>query len=356
MTDTTSTTPTTGTTTTRTITDTTTGVPMRALRYTEYGGPEVLAVAEAPVPEVGPGKVLVRVEAAGLDRGTVHFVTGEPRLMRLVEGVRRPKHQIIGRDVAGVVEAVGEGVTDLAPGDEVFGTARGALAERVVADPAKLARKPAALSFAQAAAVPVSAQTALAAVRDQGHVQAGQRVLVLGASGGVGTYAVQLAKALGAHVTGVCSAAKAELVRGLGADEVLDYATTDPTDGTARYDVVIDIGGSRKVRALRRALTPTGTLVMVGGEGGGRWFGGIDRQLRAVLWSPVVRQRLRMLVFRETRESLEVLTGYLEAGTVVPAIDSVVDLDGAPDALARLDAGEIRGKVVVAVGPAAAGD
>lgn len=326
---------------------------MRALRYTEYGGPEVLAVAEEPAPEVGPGQVLVRVEAAGLDRGTVHFITGEPRLMRLVEGVRRPKHPIIGRDVAGVVEAVGEGVTDLAPGDEVFGTARGALAERVVADPAKLARKPAALSFAQAAAVPVSGQTALAALRDQGRLEAGQRVLILGASGGVGSYAVQLAKALGAHVTGVCSAAKADLVRGLGADEVLDYATTDPTDGATRYDLVIDIGGSRRLRALRRALTPTGTLVIVGGEGGGPWFGGIDRQLRAALWSPFLRQRLVMLLVPERGESLEVLTPYLEAGTVVPAIDSVVGLDEAPAALARLDAGEIRGKVVVAVGAAA---
>ncbi len=323
---------------------------MRALRQTEYGGPEVLAVAEVPRPRVDAGRVLVRVRAAALDRGTMHLVSGTPYLVRLVEGVRRPRHQIAGLDVAGVVEVVGEGVTGLAPGDEVFGTARGALAELVVADPAKLAPKPAALTFAEAAAVPVSGQTALAALRDEADVQPGQRVLVLGASGGVGSFAVQLAKLLGAHVTGVCSAGKADLVRDLGADVVLDYATTDPTDGAERYDVVVDIGGSRRLRELRRALTPTGTLVMVGAEGGGRWFGGLDRQLRAVLWSPFLRQRLRMLVAPERREGLEALAGHLESGAVAPAVDSVVDLAAAPAALARLDAGEVRGKVVVAVG------
>lgn len=338
-----------------TITDdpaTSTTTRMAALRQTEYGGPDVLSVAHVARPEVGPGQVLVRVHAAALDRGTVHLVSGTPYLVRLVEGVRRPKHRIAGLDVAGVVEAVGEGVDDLQPGDEVFGTARGALAEYVAADPAKLARKPAGLTFAAAAAVPVSGQTALAALREQADVQPGQRVLVLGASGGVGSYAVQLATALGAHVTGVCSAAKADLVRALGADEVLDYATTDPTDGSAQYDVVLDIGGSRPLRALRRALTPTGILVMVGAEGGGPWFGGLDRQLRAVLWSPFLRQRLRMLVGPESHEGLAVLADHLAAGTVVPAIDSVVGLDEAPAALARLDAGQVRGKVVVAlVGP-----
>lgn len=322
---------------------------MRALRQTEYGGPEVLAVAEVPRPQVRAGQVLVRVRAAALDRGTAHLVSGTPYLVRLVEGLRRPRHQVAGLDVAGVVEEVGEGVDDLAPGDEVFGTARGALAELVVADPAKLARKPAAVSFAQAAAVPVSGQTALAALCDEADVRPGQRVLVLGASGGVGTYAVQLAEALGAHVTGVCSAAKADLVRALGADEVLDYATTDPTDGSARYDTVLDIGGNRRLRDLRRALTPTGTLVLVGVEGGGRWLGGLDRQLRAVVWSPFLRQRLRMLVAPERRDRLEILSGYLQAGTVAPAIDSVVGLDEAPAALARLDAGQVRGKVVVAL-------
>lgn len=323
---------------------------MAALRQVEYGGPEVLSVTEVARPEAGPGQVLVRVHAAGLDRGTVHLVSGTPYLVRLVEGLRRPKHQIPGLDLAGVVEVVGEGVTDLAPGDEVFGTARGALAELVVANPAKLARKPAGLSFAQAAAVPVSAQTARCALRDEADVQPGQRVLILGASGGVGTYAVQLAKALGAHVTGVCSGAKADLVRRLGADEVLDYATSDPTDGSVRYDAVLDIGGNRRLRDLRRALTPTGTLVMVGVEGGGRWLGGLDRQLRAVLWSPFLRQRLRMLVGPERREGLEALAAHLEAGDVVPAIDSVVALDEVPAALTRLDAGAVRGKLVVSVG------
>lgn len=323
---------------------------MRALRQTEYGGPEVLAVAEVPRPEAGAGRVLVRVHAAGLDRGTVHLLNGTPYIVRLAEGLRRPRHEILGLDFAGVVAAVGEGVDDLTPGDEVFGTARGALAEFVMADPAKLAAKPAALSFAQAAAVPVSAETALCALRDQADVQPGHRVLVLGASGGVGTYAVQLAKALGAHVTGVCSAAKADLVAGLGADEVLDYASTDPTDGSVFYDLVLDIGGDRRLRDLRRTLTPRGTLVVIGGAGG-RWFGPVGRQVRAGIWSPFVGHRLRMLVAPERREDLEVLARHLEAGDIVPAVDEVVGLEEAPAALARLDAGEVRGKVVVAVDP-----
>nr|MCU0268193.1 NAD(P)-dependent alcohol dehydrogenase [Acidimicrobiales bacterium] len=249
--------------------------------------------------------------------------------------------------LAGTVEAVGAEVEGLRPGDAVYGTARGTLAEYAVADPARLAPKPPSLTFAQAAAVPVSAETALHALRDQGLVRAGQHVLVLGASGGVGTYAVQLARALGARVTGVCHGSKADLVRALGADEVLDYTRTDPTDGRTRYDLIVDIGGSRPLRSLRRALTPAGTLVVVGGEGGGRWLGVVGRQVRAALWSPLVRQRLRMLVAPERREDLEVLTAYLESGEVVPAIDRVVPLEEAAHELQRLQDGLVRGKVVV---------
>lgn len=302
-------------------------------------------------PVAGSGEVLIRVEAAGLDRGTWHLIRGLPYLYRLVEGPRRPRRPVPGLDLAGVVEAVGEGVDDLRPGDEVFGTARGALAEYVVADPAKLARTPASLTFAQAAALPVSAETALCALREQGHVRAGQRVLVLGASGGVGTYAVQLAKVLGAHVTGVCSGPKVDLVRSLGADEVLDYTATDPTDGSVRYDVILDIGGNRRLRDLRRALTPEGTLVIVGGEEGGHWFGGIDRQLRAVLWSPFLRQRMRMFMAPERREDLELLASYVDAGHLTPTIDRVVPLEQVAAELQRMEDGAVRGKVVVAVGP-----
>jgi NADPH:quinone reductase-like Zn-dependent oxidoreductase len=328
---------------------------MRGLRQGAYGSPEapgVLEVAEDLArPVAGPGEVLVRVEAAGLDRGTWHLIRGLPYLYRLVEGPRRPRRPVPGLDLAGVVEAVGDGVDDLRPGDEVYGTARGALAEYVVAKPAKIARKPASLTFAQAAAVPVSAQTALCALREQGDVQAGQSVLVLGASGGVGTYAVQLAKALGAHVTGVCSAPKMDLVRSLGADEVLDYAATDPTDGSTRYDVILDIGGNRRLRDLRRALTAEGTLVIVGGEGGGHWFGGIDRQVRAVLWSPFLRQRMRMFLAPERHEDLEVLATHLDEGRVVAAVERIVPLEQVAAELQRMEDGAVRGKVVVAVGP-----
>ena len=327
---------------------------MRGLRQGAYGPPEAPGVLEVVEdlerPVAGPGEVLVRVEAAGLDRGTWHLIRGLPYLYRLVEGRRRPRRPVPGLDLAGVVEAVGDGVDDLRPGDEVFGTARGALAEYVVVDPAKLARKPAALTFAQAAALPVSAETALHALREQGGVQEGQTVLVLGASGGVGTYAVQLAKAFGAHVTGVCSGPKVDLVRSLGADEVLDYTATDPTDGSVRYDLILDIGGNRRLRDLRRALAPEGTLVIVGGEGGGNWFGGIDRPLRAVLWSPVLRQNMRMFVAPERREDLELIAAHVEAGRVVPSIERVVPLEQVAAELQRMEDGAVRGKVVVAIG------
>ena len=335
-------------------TRTTMATRMRGLRQAAYGRPDTPGLLEVaddlPRPDPGPGEVLVRVEAAGLDRGTWHLIRGLPYLYRLAEGRRRPRREVPGLDYAGVVEAVGAGVDDLAVGDAVFGTARGALAEHVVADPAKLARKPAGVTFVQAAAVPVSAETALHALRDQGQVSAGQSVLILGASGGVGTYAVQLAKVFGARVTGVCSGAKADLVRSLGADEVLDYAITDPTDGSVRHDLILDIGGNRRLRDLRRALTPSGTLVVVGGEGGGNWLGGIDRGVRAVLWSPFLHQRMRMFVAPERSEDLELLAGHLEAGRVVPSIERVVSLEQVATELQRMEDGAVRGKVVVAVG------
>src|SRR3954469_15318715 len=253
---------------------------MRAVVQDGYGTSDVLRVAEVARPTVGPREVLVEVRAAGLDRGTWHLMQGKPRLLRLVFGLRSPKQPVIGRDVAGTVVEVGAEVTAFAVGDEVFGVAPGSVAEYAVAREDKLARRPANVTWEQAAAVPVSGGTALQAVVDAGRVAAGQKVLVIGASGGVGSYAVQLATSAGAEVTGVASAAKADLVRALGADHVLDYAADDFADGTAQYDLILDIAGLSELSRLRRALTPTGTLVLVGGEGGGDWTGGtMGRQL-----------------------------------------------------------------------------
>ncbi|MDP8970623.1 MAG: NAD(P)-dependent alcohol dehydrogenase, partial [Actinomycetota bacterium] len=281
---------------------------MQAIVQDTYGSADVLRLAELDTPDIAANEVLVRVCAAGLDRGTWHLMTGQPYLMRLMGfGLRRPKNRVPGLDVAGTVVAVGGEVTRFQPGDEVFGIARGSFAEYAAAREDKLAHKPASLSFEQAAVVPVSALTALQALRDAGRVQGGQKVLVIGASGGVGTYAVQLAKAFGAEVTGVCSTAKVDPVRSIGADHVLDYTHEDFADGSQRYDLILDIGGNSRLSRLRRALTPSGTLVIVGGEEGGKLTGGFDRQLRASVLSLFVRQRLTMLVNKEHHRYLEAL-------------------------------------------------
>jgi NADPH:quinone reductase-like Zn-dependent oxidoreductase len=327
---------------------------MRALVRDRYGTADRLTVRQVPRPAPGAGEVLVRVHAAGLDRGAWHVLTGRPYLIRIAGfGLRRPRDPGLGMELAGVVEAVGPGVTGLAVGDRVFGAGRSSFAEYALARPGALARMPADLTFEQAAAVPVSGLTALQALRDRGHVEAGQSVLVIGASGGVGSFAVQLAKAFGARVTGVASTAKVDLVRSLGADQVIDYTATELTADLAaeltagrRYDVVLDIGGNRGVRALRRLLAPTGTLVIVGGEGGGRWFGGIDRQLRATLLSPFVRQRLGTFVASQRTADLDVLRGFIEAGAVAPVVDRVCSLAELPAAIRDLEAGRVRGKVV----------
>jgi NADPH:quinone reductase-like Zn-dependent oxidoreductase len=272
---------------------------MKAIARDRYGSADVLELRDVAVPQFSDDEVLVRVRAAGLDRGAWHIMAGLPYLIRLAGyGLRRPKAAVLGSEAAGVVEAVGAEVSGLRPGEAVFGTCRGSFAEYAVARPDRLARMPANLSFEQAAAAPVSAVTALQAVRDRGRVQAGQRVLVVGASGGVGTFAVQIAKARGAHVTGVCSTPKVDLVRAIGADHVIDYTHADITDDNERYEVVLDIGGNRPLSQLRRVLGRDGTLVIVGGEGGGRWIGGIDRQLRAMALSPFVRQRLGTFITR----------------------------------------------------------
>jgi NADPH:quinone reductase-like Zn-dependent oxidoreductase len=318
---------------------------MRAIAQDAYGDADVLRLAQLSVPSVGDHDVLVRVHAAGLDRGTEHVMTGKPYAMRLGFGMRRPRNPVPGRDVAGVVEAVGSAVTRFSPGDAVYGIAPGSFAEYAVGHEDKLATKPANLSFAQAAVVPVSALTALQAV-EAGGVASGQKVLVLGASGGVGTYAVLLAKAAGAEVTGVCSTAKVDLVRSLGADHVLDHTRDDFADGAHRYDVILDIGGTPSIGRLRRALTRTGTVVFVGGENAGN-LTGMGRQLRGALLSMVLRQRLRLFMAKERAADLERMTALIEGGTVAPSIDSTVPLEAVPGAMRRLAAGEVRGKVAI---------
>jgi NADPH:quinone reductase-like Zn-dependent oxidoreductase len=323
---------------------------MRAIVQDSYGSVDVLRLAEIDKPDIAPNEVLVQVHAAGLDRGTWHSMTGQPYLMRIMGfGFRRPKNPVSGLDVAGTVVTVGAEVTRFQAGDEVFGIARGSFAEYAAAREDKLAHKPANLSFEQAAVVPISGSTALQGLRDAGRVEPGQKVLVIGASGGVGTYAVQLAKALGAQVTGVSSSAKVDLVRSIGADDVIDYTREDFADGSQRYDLILDIGGNSRLSRLRRALTPTGTLVIVGGEEGGKLTGGFGRSLRAPVLSLFVRQRLTMLASKEHHTYLEALRPFIEAGQVTPAIDKTYPLAEVPAAMRDLEAGHVRGKIAITV-------
>jgi NADPH:quinone reductase-like Zn-dependent oxidoreductase len=323
---------------------------MLAVVQDRYGTADVLQREQIARPELADNEVLVRVHAAGLDRGTWHMMAGRPYLLRAIGfGLRRPKNLVPGLDVAGTVVAVGSAVTRFTDGDEVFGVSRGSFAEYAAAREDKLARKPANLSFEQAAVVPVSAGTALQALTDAGRVQQGQKVLVIGASGGVGSYAVQLAKAFGAEVTGVCSTAKLDLVRSLGADHVVDYTRDDFADGAHHYDLILDIGGNSTLSRLRRALTPTGTLVIVGGEEGGKWTGGFGRSLRAPILSLFVRQRLTMLASKERDSDQERLTELIEAGQVTPSIDRTYPLNRVPEAMRHLESGTVCGKVAITV-------
>jgi NADPH:quinone reductase-like Zn-dependent oxidoreductase len=323
---------------------------MRAIVQDRYGSPDVLTAAVIDRPEPGAHDVLLRVRAAGLDRGTWHLMTGKPYLMRVIGfGFRRPKNRVPGLDVAGTVAAVGPAVTRFAVGDEVYGVARGSYAEYAAAHEDKLAHKPANISFEQAAVVPVSGLIAQRGLVDVGKLQAGQKVLITGASGGVGSYAVQLAKALGAEVTAVSSAGKADLVRSLGADHIVDYTREDFADGSHRYDLILDIAGNPSLARLRRALTPHGAAVILGGEQGGRVTGGFGRTLRAPLLSPFVGQRLTMVTANENGRDLERLTAFIEAGQVTPHVDRAYPLDEVPEAMARLVAGDVRGKVAISI-------
>ena len=325
---------------------------MKAVVRDRYGSAEVLELREIDKPEIADDEVLVRVHAAGVDRGVWHIMTGMPYPIRLAGyGLRAPKNPVLGADLAGVVDAVGADVTRFQRGDEVFGIGQGTYAEYARAPENKLAPKPANLTFEQAAAVAISGLTALQGLRDQGKVQPGQQVLITGASGGVGTYAVQLAKAFGAEVAAVCSTAKVDLVRSLGADHVIDYTHEDFAASERRYDVIIDIGGNPSLSRLRRALAPKGTLVISGGETDGRWLGGADRQLRALLLSRFVDQKLTTFISSENHEDMIILKDLIESGKITPVIDRTYPLSEAPEAIRYLERGNARGKVVITLTP-----
>jgi NADPH:quinone reductase-like Zn-dependent oxidoreductase len=325
------------------------GENMKAIVQDTYGTPDVLDLSEIDKPVVGDDDVLLRVHAASAFIGDWHIMMGLPYLIRMVSGFRRPKARVRGQDVAGRVEAVGRDVTQFQPGDEVFGTCEGSFAEYATARKDKVAPKPANLTFEQAATVPIAGSTALQGLRNAGKVQPGQKVLIIGAAGGVGSFAVQIAKAFGAHVTGVCSTTKVDLVRSIGADDVIDYTRDDFAETGQLYDLILDIAGRRSLSHLRRALGPRGTLVIVGGEGGGRWLGGLDRQLRAHMLSPFVKQKLGTFVSKENSEDLLVLKGLIEGGKVTPVIDKTYPLREVPQAIRYVEEGHAQGKVVISL-------
>jgi len=324
---------------------------MKAIVQNEYGDSSVLRLDEVPVPTLKNDDVLVEVRATSLHIGDWHLMAGLPLLVRPAIGLKRPRQRIRGMDVAGIVHSVGPAVTAFAVGDEVFGVVEAGLAQYAVASVDKIVRKPAGLTFEQAAAIPTSAATALHAVRDVGRIQSGQEVLVIGAAGGVGIYATQLAKAFGGRVTGVCSTAKLDLVRSLGAQAVVDYTKSDVTILGKRYDLIIDTAGNRSVASLRRILTSTGTLVIVGGEGGGRLAGTLSRQLVAPLRGVGSKQSFRGLVSVTKAADLVTLSELVEAGQLAPVIDEVYPLAQASAAMKRLETSAAVGKLVIAVPP-----
>ena len=322
---------------------------MRAVVHDRYGGSEVLRLDSVARPRIKDHEVLVRVHTAGLDRGTWHLMTGRPYAIRLGLGLRGPRNPVIGRDLAGTVEEVGKDVRRFAVGDAVFGIGNGSFAEYAAAREDKLAAKPGDVTFERAGVAAISGLTALQSVRDAGRVQAGQKVLVIGASGGVGSYTVQIAKAMGAEVTGVASTAKLDLVEALGADHVIDYTRDDFADGPDRYDLVLDMGGNPSLARLRRALAPGGTAVMVGGEEGGSLTGGLDRPLRGFVGSLFSDHTLRGFLSRERGTDLEDLARLLSSGAVTPSIDRTYPLAEAPDAMRHLESGTVRGKLAITV-------
>ena len=322
---------------------------MQAITYHQYGPPDVLELETVELPALGDDEVLVRVRAASVNPRDWHYLRGLPYIMRPI-GLRIPKDGGLGSDMAGQVEAVGRAVTRFRPGDEVYAfVLAGGFAEYARVPENVLGPKPANLSFEQAAAVPLAALTALQGLRDHGRVQPGQRVLIIGASGGVGTFAVQLAKLFGAEVTGVCSTRNLELVRSLGADHVIDYTREDFAGNGRRYDLVFQLAGTRSPAAIRRALTPKGRLILSSGESSGRWVGPMDRIVKAAALSPFVPQTLAPFEAKQSRDDLQVLKDLIEAGKLTPVIDRTYPLRETPEALRYLEKGHARGKVVITV-------
>jgi NADPH:quinone reductase-like Zn-dependent oxidoreductase len=321
---------------------------MKAIVHSRYGPPDVLELKDIDKPVVNDDDVLVRVHAAAVGKGDWLTVGGLPYVARMRYGLPNPKHPVPGFDVAGRIEAAGSNVIQLHPGDEVFGWCEGSFAEYASVPESQLALKPTNLSFEQAAAVPISGFAALQALRDTGGIQPGQQVVIIGASGGVGSFAVQLAKAYGAEVTGVCSTRSVDMVRSIGADHVIDYTQEDFTRTGQRYDLILEMAGNRSLADLRRALGPRGTLVLVGGSGG-RWFMGTGRTLRAVVLSPFVRQRLRSFFSRPKRTDLVVLKELIEAGKVTPVIDRAFPLSETPEAIRYVGERSTQGKTVITV-------
>jgi NADPH:quinone reductase-like Zn-dependent oxidoreductase len=325
---------------------------MKAIVYHQYGSPDVLEITEVEKPTPGDDEVVLKVHAASVNPADWHLLRGTPYIARLQFGLRKPKDSVLGCDVAGQVEAVGKNVTMLRAGDEVFGSpfmhGFGAFAEWVSVSEGLLAPKPATLSFEQAAAVPLAASTALQGLRDLGRIEPGHKVLVIGASGGVGTFAVQIAKSFDAEVSGVCSTRNVEMVRSLGADHVIDYTREDFTQsGQKKYDLILQLAGTRSPSECRRALTPKGTLVQISGESDGRWIGAVDRIIKALVLSPFASQKMASFTVKPNKEDLRFLKQLIETGTLTPVIDRTYSLSEVPEAIRYLEEGHTRGKVVV---------
>ena len=323
---------------------------MKAIVYHEYGSPDVLELREIDKPVVKDDEVLIRVRAASANPADWHFMRGLPYIMRPQAGLRRPKNTALGRDISGQLEAVGKDVTQFRPGDEVFANVgAGGFAEYICVSESLLVLKPANLTFEQAAAVPLAALTALQGLRDAGQLQPGQKVLIIGASGGVGTFAVQIAKSFGADVTGVCSTRNVEMVRSLGADRVIDYTREEFTYSGQKYDLIFQLAGTRSPSECRRALTSRGTLLLSSGESSGRWLGPVDRMIKAVVLSPFVSQKLGSFLAKPSKDDLQFLRELIEAGKLKPVIDRTYSLSDAPAAIRYLEEGHARGKVVITV-------
>jgi NADPH:quinone reductase-like Zn-dependent oxidoreductase len=320
---------------------------MRAITYSRYGSPDLLRVTDIPKPTPAKGQVLIRVRAAAVNPYDWHFMRGIPYFMRLMTGLRAPRRNTLGADLAGVVESVGSGVSDFQPGDEVLGLQDGAFAEYVAADPKKVGRKPDGISFEQAAAIPIAGLTALQGVRDAGRVRSGQRVLIVGASGGVGSFAVPLAKQIGAHVTGVCSTGNADFVRSLGADEVIDYTREDWTAAASPFDVVFHLSGTQSVNQCRRPLSLKGRLVLSTGDSKGRWLGPLGNLLKGMILSPFVSQTITPLNVQVNRTDLETVAGQVAEGTLQVTVAGTHPLEDVPSAIAQVETTHTRGKLVI---------